>query len=142
MTTIEDPSPLRDQQHRLRQSRDIARDSATDLRRRLAATHWLGNTATRVLGEITKNCADLDRAADELDQAVHQIERHIAWAEQQRSELATLERRIRAWMSANPAGSGAESGKPDASIVGALPPRYHANWRTLASRLRRAGATF
>lgn len=136
---IRDPEHLRSHLHRLRTVLAIASESSDSLHRTMSQTRWQGNTANQVRNGIRFTRTDLTNIAQDISAAITQIERHIAWAEDQRRELALLERRVRAWIAANPAGSGEATGRPDASIVGPLPPSHSPDWRAVVVRLRRAG---
>lgn len=140
-TPIGDLDLLAEQIHDLERARGIADDVRSSLWNAKEVA-WSGNRATRFKNDVSVLASELTVVIDDLSAAIRAMRNHYSWIEQQHAELSAIERRVRTWAAANPAGSGAASGQPDASVLPGLPIRYHPTWRTVAQMLRRRGVQF
>ncbi len=111
-----------------------------DSRRRLEATLWVGQRATRTKTRVDGRNGVINRQSEELRSLARSLEGHAAWMRETIRELQGLERRIRAWATANPPDPTTLT--PDASLVTYWPPHCDFGWRALASRLRSSGVYF
>jgi len=105
----------------------------------LADVEWVGRRATETRERVRARHNNISAQVAELRSMARSLEAHAQWMRSTIRELENLETRIRAWAAAHP--PGADVG-PDASLIGAYPSYCSFAWRSLASRLRAAGAVF
>ena len=109
----------------------------------LADVEWVGRRATETRERVRARHNEVSAQVAELRSMARSLESHAQWMRSTIRELEGLEARIRAWAAANPPGAdaGVNVG-PDASLIGTYPSYCSFAWRSLASRLRAAGAVF
>jgi len=78
---------------------------------------------------------------DSIVQLLVGIERdltaHAAFIEHRAAELASIERRVRAWIAGHPPIIGNPG--PDAAMIGELPPTGSDDWEQIERQLRALG---
>ncbi|MDH3193969.1 MAG: hypothetical protein OEM40_06595 [Acidimicrobiia bacterium] len=105
----------------------------------LADVEWVGRRATETRDRVRARHNDISAQAAELRSLARSLDSHAQWMRSTIRELENLEARIRAWAASHPAGQVVG---PDASLIGTYPPYCSFAWRSLATRLRAAGAVF
>ncbi len=101
---------------------------------------WQGPAADRFHDELTTEQRTVTQLAQRLQVIRAALIRHAAWLEERHATLRRLEVRIRTWATAHPASTTLPG--PNASLIARFPATLDAEWDTLATRLRSAGAVF
>lgn len=105
----------------------------------LADVEWVGRRATETRERVRVRHSNISAQVAELRSMARSLEAHAQWMRSTIRELENLEAHIRAWAAAHPPGPDVG---PDASLIGAYPSYCSFAWRSLAARLRAAGAVF
>lgn len=114
--------------------------ASTEVVRRASEIRWQGPAADRFHDELTTEQRTVTQLAQRLQLIRSALIRHAAWLEERHAALRRLESRIRAWATAHPATTALPG--PNASLIVRFPAALDAEWDTLATRLRAAGAVF
>ncbi len=136
---IGDPNAVDGLARLYRREADRIETSSAAAVQALADVEWVGRRATATRERVRARHSNIVAQVSELRSMARSLEAHADWMRATIRELQSLESRIRAWAAANPPSDGIG---PDASLIGAFPPYCSFGWRSLASRLRAAGAVF
>jgi chromosome segregation ATPase len=105
----------------------------------LADVEWVGRRATDTRERVRSRHNEISAQVAELRSLARSLESHAQWMRATIRELENLEVRIRSWAASHPPGQGVG---PDSSLIGSYPSYCSFAWRSLATRLRAAGAVF
>ncbi|MCP3982883.1 MAG: hypothetical protein GY723_00750 [bacterium] len=100
------------------------------------------DVAYRLANSATARLNDCSLQETELREMARSLYAHAAWIDDTTEEMERLENRIRAWASANPAGSEIASGQPSAALITHYPVSGSLEWQDVAAKLRSSGAAF
>lgn len=138
--TIQHPDILDGHRLGLEQLRRRTADSVAAIRQSVQATHWQGNTATKVRASLADTERLLNESLNDLDQAIAEIRAHSRWTMDQRNELLWIEHRVERWVTEfwalPPEHQELSLIKPNHLR---LPVRYNTAWRNVYQQLLHAG---
>lgn len=100
-----------------------------------ARTRWVSDAATAYQRQLARDCAEVQAAADALEEVARMLRRHAEDVRARLAAIARAERAVRSWL----AQQAARGGDLLDDVVGEMPEAGADAWRALSARLGRAG---
>ncbi|MCF6746543.1 hypothetical protein E9529_20145 [Blastococcus sp. KM273128] len=98
-------------------------------------TRWVSDAATAHRRQLARDCAQVQAAADALEEAAGLLRRHADDVRARLVAIARAEQAVRSWL----ARRAARGGDLVDDVVGELPEAGADAWRALSARLGSAG---
>ena len=133
-----DPDALDALAAELSQRAREVRAAGEEHRREGERARWVSDAATAYRRRLTRDCAAVDAAADEMEQAAEQLRRHADEVRARLEAIARAERAVRSWL-AEQATRGGELLDDVGDVLGELPEAGADAWRQVSGRLSRLG---
>ena len=114
------------------------RAAGAEHRREGERARWVSDAASAYRRQTARDCADVDAAADVMQEAADLLRRHAEDLRARLAEIARAERVARAWLSEQAACGGELLGDVG-ELLGELPEAGADAWRQVPGRLSRLG---
>ncbi|RZU31148.1 hypothetical protein [Blastococcus saxobsidens] len=133
-----DPDALDALAAELSQRAREVRAAGEEHRREGERARWVSEAASAYRRQLSRDCAAVDSAADEMEQAADELRRHADEVRSRLEAIARAERAVRAWLAEQTARGGALLDDVG-DVLGELPDAGADAWRSVSGQLSRLG---